>query len=78
MPGVRFQLNPHREVVVSDCITLRLTTEQQEQLRRLTGREARALAIATEWLDDLIVDEDDMPPPGEFEEFVWECLNPYP
>jgi hypothetical protein len=63
---------------VSDCVTLRLTTEQQEQLRRLTGRDARALVIATEWLDDLIAEEEDIEPREEFEEFVWECLNPYP
>lgn len=61
---------------MSDCVTLRLTTEQQEQLRRLTGRDAKALSIATDWLDDMIVEEEDLP--GEFEEFVWECLNPYP
>jgi hypothetical protein len=62
---------------VSDCITLRLTTEQQDQLKRLTGKDAKALVIATEWLDDLIAEEDDVPR-GEFEDLVWECLNPYP
>ncbi len=72
-------MNPHSEAVVSECVTLRLTTEQQDQLRRLTGREARALVIATEWLDDLIAEDEEATPPGEqFEEFVWECLNPYP
>lgn len=63
---------------MGDCITLRLTTEQQDQLRRLTGREARTLVIATEWLDELIGDDDEDLPHGEFEEMVWECLNPYP
>jgi len=62
---------------VSDCITLRLTTEQQDQLRRLTGRDGEALQIPTELLDEFLVDQADIPP-GNFEDMVWECLNPYP
>lgn len=62
---------------MADCFTLRLTTEQQEQLERLTGREATAFMIPTEMLDDIIADADDLPS-NDFEEFVWECLNPYP
>ena len=61
----------------TDCVTIRLTTEQQEQLRRLTGRTGEALTIQTDQLDDLLVDQAEEPP-GEFEELVWECLNPYP
>jgi hypothetical protein len=60
-----------------DCITLRLTTEQKDQLRRLTGREGEALVLPTDQIDELLADEADLPP-GEFEEMVWECLNPYP
>jgi hypothetical protein len=60
----------------SECVTIRLTTEQQEQLRRLTGRTGEALMLHTEQLDEVLVDE--LEPPGEFEELVWECLNPYP
>ncbi len=62
---------------MSDCITLRLTTEQQDQLRRLTGRDGEALQIPTEMLDEFLVDQADLPP-GSFEDMVWECLNPYP
>jgi hypothetical protein len=65
------------EAIMADCFTLRLTSEQREQLQRLTGYDAKAFVIPTEMLDDIIADEDDVPP-GEFEEFVWECLNPYP
>lgn len=60
-----------------DCITIRLTTEQQDQLRRLSGRTGEALVLPTDQLDDLLVDEADLPQ-GQFEEMVWECLNPYP
>ena len=60
-----------------DCFTLRLTSEQQEQLQRLTGHDAKALVIPTELLDEMVAEEEDIPP-GDFEEFVWECLNPYP
>jgi len=60
-----------------ECFTLRLTSEQQDQLHRLTGYDAKALVIPTEMLDEMVADEDDLPP-GEFEELVWECLNPYP
>jgi hypothetical protein len=60
----------------SECVTIRLTTEQQDQLRRLTGRTGEALMLHAEQLDEILVDE--VEPPGEFEELVWECLNPYP
>lgn len=60
-----------------DCITVRLTTEQQDQIRRLTGHTGQALVLPTDQLDELLSDED-VAPPGEFEEMVWECLNPYP
>lgn len=62
---------------MAECFTLKLTTEQQEQLQRLTGQEAKAFVIPTEMLDEIIADEDDLPP-EDYEEFVWECLNPYP
>jgi hypothetical protein len=62
---------------MADCFTIRLTSEQQEQLQRLTGYDAKALVIPTEMLEDIIADDDDMPV-GDYEEFVWECLNPYP
>jgi hypothetical protein len=58
----------------SDCVTIRLTTEQQDQLRRLTGRTGEALMLHTEQLDELLVDE--LEPPGEFE--AGGILNPYP
>jgi hypothetical protein len=61
----------------TDCVTIRLTTEQQDQLRRLTGRTGEALVLHTDLLDDILVDEAEQSP-GEFEEMVWECLNPYP
>jgi len=35
------------------------------------------LVIPTELLDEMIAEDEDIPP-GDFEEFVWECLNPYP
>jgi hypothetical protein len=62
---------------MADCFTLRLTSEQQEQMLRLTGYDAKALVIPADMLEGLIGDEDDMPP-GDYEEMVWECLNPYP
>ncbi len=62
---------------MADCITIKLTTEQQNQLRRLTGMEGDALSIPTELLDELLTSEEHESP-GEFEELVWECLNPYP
>jgi hypothetical protein len=62
---------------MAECFTIRLTSEQQEQLQRLTGHEAKALSIPTEMLDEFITDDDDLPK-EDFEEFVWECLNPYP
>jgi hypothetical protein len=33
--------------------------------------------LPTDQIDELLADEADLPP-GEFEEMVWECLNPYP
>ena len=61
----------------SECVTLRLTTEQQDQLRRLTGRTGEALVLHSDLLDEILMDQAEEPP-GEFEEMVWECLNPYP
>jgi hypothetical protein len=60
----------------SECVTIRLTTEQQDQLRRLTGRTGEAINLHVDQLDEMLVDE--VESPGEFEELVWECLNPYP
>lgn len=62
--------------MASECVTIRLTTEQREQLRRLTGRTGEALTLHIDQLDEALVDEAEAP--GEFEELVWECLNPYP
>jgi hypothetical protein len=62
--------------MATDCVTIRLTTEQREQLKRLTGRTGEALVLHTDQLDELLVDEPEAQ--GEFEELVWECLNPYP
>lgn len=62
---------------MADCITIKLTTEQQNQLRRLTGMDGDALVIPTEQLEELLTSEE-QESPGDFEEFVWECLNPYP
>ena len=43
----------------------------------IVGKSDTAVFIPDIWSDEIIADEDDLPP-EDYEEFVWECLNPYP
>jgi hypothetical protein len=63
--------------VVMDCITIRLTDQQREAIREATGKEVKALSIATEELDYRAVDPDELPNVND-DQLIWECLNPYP
>ena len=60
-----------------DCITIRLNDEQRSAILEATGKEVKALSIATEELDYRAVDPDDVPNIDE-NQLIWECLNPYP
>ena len=60
-----------------DCITIRLTEEQRAAIRDATGKEVKALSIATEELERRAVDPDELPG-VENDQLIWECLNPYP
>ncbi len=60
-----------------DCITIRLTAEQRDAIREATGKEVKALSIATEELDRRAVNPDGLPSVSDDQQ-IWECLNPYP
>ena len=60
-----------------DCITIRLSDEQRAAIREATGKEIKALSIATAELDRRAVDPDDLSTIDD-DQLIWECLNPYP
>jgi len=60
-----------------DCITIRLSDEQRTAIREATGKEIKALSIATAELDRRAVDPDDLATVDD-DQLIWECLNPYP
>jgi len=60
-----------------DCITIRLSDEQRAAIREATGKEIKALSIATAELDRRAVDPDDLATIDD-DQLIWECLNPYP
>ena len=60
-----------------DCITIRLNDEQRAAIREATGKEIKALSIATAELDRRAVDPDELPSIDD-DQLIWECLNPYP
>ncbi|MGD8726252.1 MAG: hypothetical protein PVH40_01340 [Gemmatimonadales bacterium] len=60
-----------------DCITIRLNDEQRAAIREATGKEVKALSIATEEIEHRAVDPDELPDVDEAQ-LIWECLNPYP
>jgi len=60
-----------------DCITIRLSDEQRDAIRDATGKEIKALSIATAELDRRAVDPDDLSTIDD-DQLIWECLNPYP
>jgi hypothetical protein len=62
---------------VAECITIRLTPEQQEAIRAVTGREARTLTIPVDQLGDRVAEREADTGANE-DALVWECLNPYP
>jgi hypothetical protein len=60
-----------------DCITIRLSDEQRDAIRDATGKEIKALSIATAELDRRAVDPDELSTIDD-DQLIWECLNPYP